>query len=150
MGIFFSSASSGDEIQRQKELDRIRGLKTDDFVKELQIIASEFIISGDFQSYVKSKGTATNQCNKILLLLEQLSGGDFYKINAFYNTFGDIDNSNRLNENEIRKELICRQIMAYYRKVYNIYEAIEKVFKLTGRDKDKDKKEDDGVNEFLV
>ena len=136
MGIFFSTSSS-DEIRRQKELDRIREIKdTDDFVRKLKEIASQFILSGDFQNYVKSSTTAKNQCNKILLLLEQLSGGDFYKIDAFYKTIGDIDNK-RLNENESRKQIICSQIMAYYRKVYDIYQAIEKVFNLTGNDKDK-------------
>lgn len=138
MGIFFSSTSSSDKIRRQ-EFDRISGLNTDDFVKELQDIVSQFIISGDFQNYFKSTGTAKNQCNKILLLLEQLSGGDFYKINVFYKTIGNIDNK-RLNENETRKQLICSQIMAYYRKVHDIYEAIEKVFNLTGTDR-KDNKE---------
>ena len=136
MGIFFSTSSS-DEIRRQKELDRIRGLNTNDFVKKLQEIASQFILSGDFKSYVKSSPTAMNQCGKILLLLEQLSGGDFYKIDAFYKTIGDISDSKRLNENERRKQFICSQIMAYYRKVYDIYEAIEKVFNLKGDDKDK-------------
>ena len=130
MGIFFSSTSS-DKIRRQEELDRIRGLNTEQFVKELKTMVSQFIISGDFQSYVKSTSTAKNQCNKILLLLEQLSGGDFYKINEFYKTIGNIDSSNRLNENERRKQVICSQIMAYYRKVYDIYQAIEKVFDLT-------------------
>lgn len=136
MGIFFSTSSS-DKIRRQKELDSIRGLNTDDFVKKLQKIASQFILSGDFKSYVYSKDTAMNQCGKILLLLEQLSGGDFYKIDAFYKTIGDISDSKRLNENERRKQFICSQIMAYYRKVYDIYEAIEKVFNLKGDDKER-------------
>lgn len=140
MGIFFSSITSGHEKQRQKELDKLRGLKTDDFVKELRNIASEFIMSGDFQNYFKSTRTAKNQCNKILLLLEQLSGGDFYKINAFYETIGNVNDSrNRLNENETRKELICSQIMAYYRKVYDIYKAIEQVFDLKGTENSKEK-----------
>jgi hypothetical protein len=140
MGIFFSSTSSSDKIRRQEELDRISGLNTQQFVKELKDMVSQFIISGDFQNYFKSTGTAKNQCNKILLLLEQLSGGDFYKINEFYRTIGTIDNINRLTENESKKQFICSQIMAYYRKVYDIYQAIEKVFNLTGIDK-RDNKE---------
>lgn len=136
MGIFFSTSSS-DKIRREKELDRFREIKdTGEFVTKLQEIASQFILSGDFKSYVYSKDTAMNQCGKILLLLEQLSGGDFYKFDAFYKTIGDISDSKRLNENERRKQFICSQIMAYYRKVYDIYEAIEKVFYLKGEDKD--------------